>query len=332
MNTLSHSIDRGSALSSWPCPSQWLLASSLLLALLLPLPALAWNAAGHRLVACIAWDDLAPDQRAALAQLLREHPDHERWDKRSADGDAGRAAFIEASTWPDEIRKDSRFYSAGSEAPTATLPGFPDMERRGSWHSLKRPLSAPPETLPLERSGILSGQLDRQLVAQAQTLGSTDAPRSERSYALPWLIHLVGEAHQPLHTSVKIDAQGGLDKLGTKRQVFNPFNPRKSATTLHAYWDDLPGPSGLRGDRLDAACRTLSAATPRPAPSTSGQWLDESWEIARRSAYPPGDEKVATISEQFDEDSRQIANRRIAEAGFRLADLLRGLLGGKLND
>jgi hypothetical protein len=313
-------IKTNSAGLSWRC-------RCLLLALLAPFPALAWNAAGHRLVACVAWDDLDQTRHSELSQLLREHPDYERWRRRGGDGESDRSVFIEASTWPDEIRKDNRFYSAGIDAPTATQPGFPDMERRRSWHYVNRPLSALPEAQQLARSGVDSGLLDRQLVALALTLGSADASGSERSYALPWLIHLVGDAHQPLHTSTKLDAQGRLDKLGNGLTVINPFNPRKPSSTLHAFWDDLPGPPWLRGERLDAACRSLSAAYPRPEPSRSGQWINESWEIARNSAYPPGD--VPTLTAEFNERAEQIANRRVVQAGHRLANLLRGLLGSR---
>jgi hypothetical protein len=111
--------------------------------------------------------------------------------------------------------------------------------------------------------------------------------------------------------------------------VINPFNRRKSSSTLHAFWDDLPGPPWLRGGRLDAAGRALAAAhlQPLPAQSTFAQWLDESWQIARDSAYPLGEENVATISETFYDNSRSIANRRVALAGYRLAALLKEVLG-----
>ena len=302
------------------CSSRLLLA-----ALFFPLPALAWNAAGHRLVACIAWDRLDDDSRAQVSRLLHEHPDNERWQKRANEhhpkSATDRATFIESSTWPDEIRKDSRFYSAGLNAPTATLAGFPDMERRRDWHYVAWPLADAENA----RSEPVSGRIDQALVAQAQALGSGD--ELSRSYALPWLIHMVGDAHQPLHTTFKIDAQGKPDRLGTALSVRNPFAARPGLTTLHAYWDDLPGPGGLRGERLDDACRTLAAAYPRPAPSTSAQWLDEGWQIARRNGYPPGDDSVPTISAKFNEDASEIAKRRVAQAGYRLADLLREALG-----
>lgn len=286
------------------------------LALSLPLPVLAWNAAGHRLVAAIAWEHLRPEVRSEVTRLLHQHPDHERWLKRAGEEDSDRRVFIEASTWPDDIRKDKRFYSAGSDDPTPTLPGFPDMERRRNWHYVNIPLNATPDTTPL------SGQLDRALLALASTLAATDTDQ-QRTYALPWLIHLVGDVHQPLHTSVRLDADGKWDKLGNGLEVQNPFNSRKPVSTLHAFWDDLPGMPWLRGDRLDQASQALMGRHPRPARSTSSQrWIEESWQIARDNAYPGGNEKAPTITETFHEKSLEIAERRVVQAGYRLSDLL----------
>ena len=277
--------------------------------LLLSLPASAWNSAGHRLIAAIAWDQLDATTRSAVTRLLQEHPDYPRWCKKAEADDLPRAAFIEASTWPDDIRKDERFFTPGEEAPTATLPGFPDMQRHRDWHYVNRPLENPGQKAA-------SGQLDRQLSTQADIVASKVHTMAERGYALPWLIHLVGDAHQPLHA---------VDKSGNDLTVIDPFNPRKSITTLHAYWDDLPGPPWLRGARLDKASKALVARYPKPGSSTPTQWLEESWQIAKDKAYPPDAENVPTINETFFAETRKIAQRRIAEAGYRLADLLRKL-------
>ena len=294
------------------------------LALFLPCHALAWNSAGHRLIAAIAWENLEHSTRLEATRLLREHPDYARWHRRaSADAEA-RTAFIEASTWPDQIRQDRRFYSAGTDQPTPTLPGYPDMERRRNWHYVNRPLADVTGKHPV------SGQIDTQLVALAQTLGNPEASSLDRHYALPWLIHLTGDAHQPLHASIRLDADGHWDKLGNGMRVVNPFNPKKTSSTLHAFWDDLPGPSGLRGERLDVAMRALLAVYPRPPRSgTSQSWIEESWQIAGESGYPKGNEPVPTISEAFYANSREIANRRVTQAGHRLAALLNSLLGAR---
>lgn len=253
-------------------------------------------------------------------RLLSDHPDHERWLKRAGGDDPDRMAFIEASTWPDDIRRDKRFYTADFDAPTPILAGFADMERHRNWHYVNRPLNGDTHQTPL------SGLLDKQLEVLAKTLGSSRISADKRSYALPWLIHLVGDAHQPLHTSVRLDAAGKWDKLGNELKVYNPFNSRKPSSTLHAFWDDLPGPPWLRDDRLDAVCWTLSSTYSRPQhASSSNTWIDESWQIARASGYPTSDESIPIIDESFHENSREIANRRVAEAGYRLAELLNQL-------
>ena len=281
----------------------------LLLALLLPLPAAAWNSAGHRLIAAVAWDQLDEQTRFAVTELLRQHPDYERWLKNDKDGDAGRTAFIEASTWPDEIRQDERFFDPGDE-PTPTPPGFPDMQRHRDWHYINLPLDNPDRPAT-------SGLLNKQLPALAGIVGSPARSITERSYALPWLIHLTGDTHQPLHT---------VERGGNDQAIIDPFNPRKGITTLHAYWDALPSPPWLRGARLAKASKALISSYPKPEPSSPAQWLKESWKIAKESAYPPNIENVPTISETFYENSREIANQRVTEAGYRLAELLRELL------
>lgn len=294
------------------------------LLLLLSSSAWAWNGAGHRLVACLAWNQLDTYTRSEVARVLHEHPDYTRWIKRTDTADVDRIAFIEASTWPDDIRKDSRFYTAGVDAATPVLTGFPDMERHQDWHYVNRPFGVTrPKTTP---EAAISGRLDQQLVTLAAILDSPNSLASEKAYALPWLIHLVGDAHQPLHASIRLDADGRPDSLGKGVSVSNPFNSRRPSSTLHAFWDDLPGPSWLRGERLNAACAVLATAYPHPVPTSPERWIDESWQIAKDSAYPPGTEATPTISEAFYNQSRAIADQRVSEAGYRLADWLHEIM------
>jgi hypothetical protein len=60
--------------------------------------------------------------------------------------------------------------------------------------------------------------------------------------------------------------------------------------------------------------------------TTAAQWIDESWRLARDHAYPPDSDEVPTISPDFHQQALEIANRRVAEAGYRLAELLRTVL------
>lgn len=287
---------------------------------LVPPSAIAWNAAGHRISAMIAWQHMGPATRNAIALLLRQHPDFERWQTHGKGSDPDLTAFVEASTWPDDIRHDERFYTAGVDEPTPTLAGFPDMERRLAWHYVDRPLT------PLEGPLRSPGKLDQQLDALAAAFGDHCADAGDRAYALPWLIHLVGDAHQPLHVGSRYGADGQSDSGGNRLIVNSPFPSRSASLSLHRYWDDLPGPPWLRGSRLESAARALMARHSPPVPvGTPRQWLEESWQLAAEHGYPPGGDEVPAISIDFFETTLAIANRRIAEAGYRLADLLREL-------
>ncbi|MBK5913941.1 S1/P1 nuclease [Rhodocyclus purpureus] len=280
----------------------------------------AWNAAGHRLSAMIAWEALDPDTRAQVAGLLRLHPDHPRWIAHARGADPDLTAFVEASTWPDDIRDDPRFHEA-DEDPTPTLPGFPDMERHRQWHYLNRPLHG---ALSAQKD---DGELERQLSRLTRNLRSADAQR--RAWALPWLIHLVGDAHQPLHVATRIGPDGKPDAGGNGLIVDNPFLPKKRLVSLHRYWDDRPGPPWLRGEALGIAARAIVAANPPPPPSgTFARWIDESFAIAGSEAYPPDAEEglPPVISAEFDERAGKIADRRIAWSGYRLAELLQRTL------
>ena len=297
-------------------------ACGLLLTLAAAPAALAWNAGGHRIVAMIAWEAMDTQTRSAAAALLRAHPDFARWQERGGDADSDLTAFLEASTWPDDIRRDTRFYTAELETPTPTLPGFPDMERRLSWHYVDLPVGS-----KASKAGA-DGELDRQLAALSATVGSRQESIAARAYALPWLIHLVGDAHQPLHTASRARPDGRSDNGGNEQPIVNPFDPRHPSTNIHRYWDDLPAPPWLRGSRLERAVSALSERFRQPRVAGSfGQWIEESRRLADESAYPPGRDEVPTIDNQFHENALAVARQRIVDAGHRLASLLHGLLG-----
>ena len=300
---------------------KWVLCAALCLS---PLSASAWNAAGHRLSALIAWQHLDASTQVQLSFILARHPDHERWIARAKGVDPELAAFLEASTWPDDIKGDKRFYDEGNNAPTTRLAGFPDMARHRHWHYIDRPLGHAPK----HQTG--DGELDKQLTLLAQIVGDRKATDQQRAYALPWLIHLVADAHQPLHTVSRYDETGRGDEGGNRLSINNPFHPRRSSMNLHTYWDDLVGPPWLRGSYLERAADTISTANPiAPRTGNVQSWINESWQIARDNAYPPDEDAVPTLTADFHETAQTIARKRIAEAGYRLAALLQTLLSPK---
>lgn len=273
--------------------------------------ALAWNGAGHRLGILIAWQQMGAETRAFISAALAAHPDHGRW-REKAGADDPALIFAEASTWPDAIRHDPRFSDETPILPP--LPGFPDMGRHGDWHYVD-----------FDRQGQRGrGQIDRQIVELSTTLVSSSQP-AEISWALPWLIHLVADLHQPFHAGYSED-RGGNTVL-----VENPFDPRRPFVKLHAYWDDLPGPSGLRGKRLQRRAGELLVSHKPPVQGDANLWLRESRHLLQQ-AYPKTSGSVSLL---IDEDYRQWARatgeRRVAEAGYRLGHLLEAIYNQRVS-
>ncbi|MDR0672489.1 MAG: S1/P1 nuclease [Zoogloeaceae bacterium] len=267
-----------------------------------PLVAHAWNAAGHRQITALAWEEMTPAARRQATALLRQHPDYARWRDRQRENDPDYGVFLEASVWADEIRGDRRFYDAGKEAPTPTLPGFPDMRRHSDWHYR-------------DQGG---GEIDTRLAQLAHDL--VFGMRALKVYALPWLAHLAGDIHQPLHTG------GRNDRGGNQVYVRAPFMKRKRLQTLHGYWDDLPGQSGQHGASL---ARRLDSLRHLPSPASTEavgdirHWYEESRALIDRVAYP----EDALIDADFHRRAQHYANLRLRAAGKRLGRWLNYLLG-----
>ncbi|PKO93645.1 MAG: hypothetical protein CVU16_04980 [Betaproteobacteria bacterium HGW-Betaproteobacteria-10] len=287
-----------------------------------PSPAHAWNAAGHRLVASIAWQQLSLPSQDFVAAALARHPDYSRWVEKAHSTEPA-AIFAEASTWPDDIRHDRRFYNDGREPPTATIPGLLDNARHKRWHYVD-----------LDDHGrVKNGELDMQIKRLSEWLRLSPSPGPLRStqkneqisYALPWLLHLVADIHQPLHVGRDGDAGGN------EFEIENPFNKHQPFSNLHAFWDGLPGPSGLRGKRLAKIVVYLLERYPAPDQGHVRQWRDESHHLLT-AAYPTAKGSLLPIvSEAFLQQAREITNRRIVEAGYRLGNLLENTLSHQVS-
>lgn len=276
-----------------------------------PLLAHAWNGAGHRLSALIAWQQLTPTSRQQISELLAHHPDYPRW-REKARTDEAPAIFAEAATWADSIRHDPRYYDEKREFPTPPIVGLFDNARHNSWHYVD-----------LDAQGQRrAGEIDRQIGQLSRLLKNTN-DQTQLVWALPWLLHLVGDIHQPLHVGLAGDEGGNLVDIS------NPAR-RQPVSSLHQYWDELPGPSSLRGKRLNRRAAELLARYPPPRQESVIIWRNESHHLLAK-AYPAGEAgQLPTISEKFAEQARQIAEQRIVDAGYRLGRLLEAIFARRV--
>lgn len=308
----------------------------LLLALLVPALAPAWNHVGHKAVAGLAYDLLTPAARTRVDALIAKHPDYEKWLAVDApQGAAARArhAFIQASYWPDTIKGDLRFYdeSRRDEPATPTLPGFPDMKRRTNWHYINiafspdgTPFPPPPPVNALTQINMILGVLEGKV---------TGTPEADPTYLLPWLLHLVGDVHNPMHCTSRwkkdqVDPRTGKpwsDLGGNGVYVVGSFN-------LHAFWDDALGITDTPGF-VNGLVQFLSSRGKDGSTVLEPQtWITEGARLAETVCYNYGSqgagtrENPVTFSSEYIQRARELARERAALAGRRLAGVLNARL------
>jgi len=290
--------------------------------------ALAWNSVGHMTVAYAAYQQLTPTERARVAVLLKLNPYYSKWlaliPAGTSAADQDMYVFMMAATWPDEIRADNSF-SGNDNIPKGELPslndGYGAKLRHEYWHFVDTPFSVDGTKLPpVPVPSIV------QKITVFRAALATGEPDLLKSYDLVWLLHLVGDVHQPLHCTTRVSqAKPHGDAGGNLVLVQGP------SQNLHAFWDDILG-VGYTQNFMNAV--KVGQALPAPDPSLVGDaqesdWAAESFSLAKSNVYvaPVGAGLGPyDVSGKYTTDAQQLAEARIALAGARLANLLKTAL------
>jgi hypothetical protein len=306
---------------------------------LVPRRALAWDDFAHMEIAAVAWKALTPKARARASALLALGPKYDWWTMRTRRADRDRVAFERAATWADHIKNDPRYDVPDPQgAPAAGRNiGYRDRLRHAYWHYVDQPLSldgtpgAPPRV----------PNLATQLRALRAALADPNTPEDVKSYDLAWLLHLVGDAHQPLHcvsrySAADRDGDRGGNEVRITGNVLpavcedRHYCPLGPPDKLHVFFDTVAG-AGDRIASVDAAAARLPKASPAQATVLDERtWIAEGFDLARTRVYVPpigaGDGPF-TISPAYQTAASALAEARIALAGARLAGMLNETLG-----
>lgn len=285
----------------------------------------AWDATGHMTAADIAYHNLTPKTRVAVNALLQRHEAYASWVTAMPAGytDKARYVFERAATWPDEIRGTA--------------------QNRPIWHYIDIPVIAPGYAPNPAATLIVKPNVVTQITAEAALLRDPKAADSDRAIALSWVEHLVGDIHQPLHAASYFSAQfpkgdrgGNGIHLHSADYAADPIETAAKPRNLHALWDCLLGTTRDPSDiaKIAAPLETREFARKKfpqiARDKTPASWAAESNSLARAVAYdsghlvltPEGDHAAASLPAGYIANAHRVADRQIALAGLRLADLL----------
>ncbi len=301
-------------------------------------PAWAWDDFGHMEVAAVAFKNLKSTVRKRAVQLLKLNPRYANWIIGAAAGDEDRMAFMRAATWADSIKSDASYESDDQTAATASQNiGYADRLRHTYWHYVDQPFS--PDNTPVTAAPAPNAATVIPMLQAA--LAATDTGDDVKSYDLVWLLHLVGDIHQPLHCAARFDAadpkgdRGGNNvKITGNAQPpvcddprYCPFGP---PADLHAFYDTIDG-SGYAVAPVEVAAATLPRAeTKKVAISDVAVWIQEGFDLSQSAIYvAPIGVGVGpfAITPQYQAAAVKLGRARIALAGRRLANLINQALG-----
>ena len=288
----------------------------------------AWDDTGHKLVAYIAWQQMSPQAREQAFKLLMSAPEDSDLsvfylqDSRS-EASKRLELFMVDSTWADIVR-DKKFKNRFEKY------------HKSDWHytdTFWRDINGKTEVLsdfaePHGKAMIQLGVFDKML-------RDPSASNEDKAIALAWILHLVGDIHQPLHTSGRItelepkgDQGGNLFLLSPKDSV------GENRLNLHWFWDSI---IGRNIPRFYDACDSnylppianeimqnypLAKLQNRIEPLQFDRWQQESFQIASTRLYPSTLIRYEAPSESYKKMAFQIAQEQIALAGYRLGNML----------
>lgn len=237
----------------------------------------AWGALGHRAVGLIAERYLS--ERASLAVR----------------GILGPDSLAEVSTWADEIRSD------------------PAWDHASPWHYISVDDDESLETVERNPDGDLLEALHRF----EEMLRDPESSHEKKAQALKWMVHLMGDLHQPLHVGRRDDRGGNEIDVRWFREPSN----------LHRVWD-----SGIINSQ-DLSYSELAdfiddPTLPQIRQWQSGdyeRWAQESFDL-RSQVYEIGD---GNLSWEYRYKKWPIVERRLLQAGIRLAGKLNAIFDGE---
>jgi hypothetical protein len=281
------------------------------LILITPTLSLGWGAGGHMMTAQIAFDRLNPRAKAQVRKLLAIPINPAAVTQRSKN-------FINASHWADDLRP------------------FPEFDSFKELHFIDKPFSNDGTPLPTVPPPNIVTALEENV-----NILKTSTDNNARAQALRFIIHFVGDIHQPLHCATRVSAalpDGDRGGNSVSLKIRQPNGTTKT-TNLHSYWDGGIGSFPKTGpnfrppplSEIPRAATLAMRGNPATAPALNlgnptdfAGWAGESNTLAKDVAYK-GITNKGTPTAAYNRAATRVARKRVAWGGYRLAALLNSI-------
>jgi hypothetical protein len=259
-------------------------------------PAWAWGREGHRIVAIVALNHVSDATKAKLTEIL------------------GTETLVSISTWPDEIRHDRDETSGWHYVDIPKNAAFFD-EQRDCYQPYANHKGADTDhhDCIVDRIEMFSRQL-----------ADTSQSNPVRLEALKFVVHFVGDVHQPLHA---IDEAAGGNQI--KVVLFGSATCGENhPCNLHGAWDGaLIEHTKLDENAYASKLEDLIRAEnlQLDVDGTPADWANESHRYAEGALVETG----GAVDQIYFDHEISVVDQRLALAGLRLARLLDDAMGNK---
>jgi hypothetical protein len=260
--------------------------------LLLPLPSWAFHRVGHETTGYIAANRLKPSTIKSISEII-----------------GANESIASIAYWADEIR--------------------PQRPETRPWHFVNIPVREDVSQTQIPQYCPRNDCIIGQIQIDARILTSSSTSRKEKDEALRFLVHFIGDVHQPFHCADDND-RGGNEKL---------IRFQGQPTNLHNLWDGLISLEEGAEDSKSLAAKLEAEITPEKAKvwteGNESNWCMESYRIAKNiiyKSYQPGSHDLTQVNlgQDYYFRMRPIVEDQLKKTGVRLAKFLNQLFGASL--